>query len=283
MSYPLATNSPTTSKSPSFSDLLSSAGLEALNARIAANADQWLRDNAPKTRLQRKPKGMSGPKPKAVDNPFYGFYGCLTDEGRYPDYAIDIIEGVVRLDWHDRPIGIGGKSMPLSKRNIAIIIESLPSITNEAVEDLLQLKERHARRYFRAIKLILPRMMDNRPLLLRNEMEGIEPESKPVKWEDLHDLPKPTTAELSKLHHEMRTFTDYATAEEYEKESSGELTGKRTDKVVMFPARKQHPKKAEALILIEQGLSLRAISKELGIAVNTVRSWQKPSTERQAA
>ncbi|MNE88117.1 Sigma-70, region 4 [compost metagenome] len=93
----------------------------------------------------------------------------------------------------------------------------------------------------------------------------------------------PTAEEMAKLHHDMRTFTEYAAAEEYEKESSVELTGKRTDNVVMFPARKQHPKKAEALILIEQGLSLRAISRELGISVNTVRSWQKPSTDKQAA
>ncbi|MBY8947155.1 helix-turn-helix domain-containing protein [Pseudomonas sp. SH10-3B] len=269
MSYPLATNSPTTSKSLHFSDLLSSAGLEALNARIAANADQWLTDNAPKTKRQRKPKGMSGPKPKAIDNPFYRFYGCLTDEGRYPDYAIDIIEGVVRLDWHDRPIGAGGKSMPLSKRHIAIIIECLPTITNEAVEDLLQLEERHARRYFRAIKLIIPRMVGNRPLFLRNEMEGIEPEPKPIKWENLDDLQKPTAAELAKLHYDLRTFTEYATAEEYETEEAG-----KPNNVITFPVRNQHPKKAEVMGMLVQGVSQSEIERLTGVPRKTVRRWQ---------
>ncbi|MNI43917.1 hypothetical protein D3C73_982640 [compost metagenome] len=272
MLYPLATYSPTTSKSL-HSNLLSSAGLEALNARIAANADQWLTDNAPKTKLQRKPKGMSGPKPKAIDNPFNGFYGCLTDEGRYPDYAINIIEGVVRLDWHDRPIGVGGKSMPLSKRNIAIIIESLPSITNEAVEDLLQLEERHARRYFRAIKLIIPRMMGNRPLFLRKEMEGIEniePESKPIKkWEDSDDLPMPTAAELAKLHYDLRTFTEYATAEEYETEEVG-----KPSNVIALPVRNQHRKKAEVMTMLVHGVSQSEIERLTGVPRKTVRRWQ---------
>lgn len=284
MSYPLASNSPTSNKLNTLSELLSSAGLEALNARISANTDALIASKMKESNFNREPKGASGPKPKVVGNPFVGNMWSVNDNGgqAYPKFAMEIIGGVCRLDWHDRPIGVGGISKPLSVKKLINILEWLPEITNEKVEDFLSLKERHARRYMKAVKLIIPRMMKCRPAHLSMVMDDVPASLEPSVVNVMDDVRMPTAEEMAKLHHDMRTFAEYA-AEEYEKESSVELTGKRTDNVVMFPTRKQHPKKAEALILIEQGLSLRAISRELGISVNTVRSWQKPSTEKQAA
>lgn len=285
MSYNCALNLITTNKPLPFFELLSSAAMEAMNARISANADALIASKMKENNYNREPKGASGPKLKVVVNPFAGHMWSVSDNGgrAYPEFAMDTTEGVCRLDWHDRPIGVGGISKPLSVKKLINILEWLPEITNEKVEDFLGLKDRHARRYVKAAKLVIPRMMKCRPAHLSMVMDDVPTSPEPCVVNVMDDVCMPTAEELAKLHHDMRTFTVYATAEEYEKESSGELTGKRTDNVVMFSARKQHPKKAEALILIEQGLSLRAISKELGIAVNTVRSWKKPSTERQAA
>ncbi|MFJ2678814.1 helix-turn-helix domain-containing protein [Pseudomonas sivasensis] len=294
MSHPLAfkspTNTTTTSKSLPTSDLLSPAELEALNARIAANADQWLADNAPKTKtkLPRKPKSTRGPKPKMIENPFYGFIGCTTYWGRYPAFAMDIIVGIARLDWHDRPAGIGGKSMPLSVRNLVVILESLPVVTNEGVEDLLQLGERHARRYVKAFELIVPRMMESRPRSLINEMDGIEPEPKACEWDDWDDLCKPSAEELAKLHYDLRTLTEYKTAEEYEEEYPTHLA---IATVVAFPARHQHqrqnPKRQDVIRMLAQGMAVKAIERDTGVSAKTIRKWrdemQTVQVELQAA
>jgi hypothetical protein len=276
MSHAHVSNSSTTTESLASTNLLSPAELEALNARISANADQWLADHAPKTKskAERKAKSHRGRKPKMIENPFYGFIGCTTDWGRYPVFAESIIEGVARLDWHDRPDGKGGKSMPLSVRNLAVALECLPAITNEAVGDLLQLRERHARRYVKAIELIVPWMMKSRPPFLLNEMEGIEPEPKACEWEDWDDLCKPTTAELTKLHHDLRTLTAFKTAEEYERE---DVSNHTHTNVVAFPARLQHPKKAVVIAMLAGGSSVKAIERETCVAAKTIRKWRDDS------
>ncbi|MEB0044114.1 MULTISPECIES: hypothetical protein [unclassified Pseudomonas] len=74
-----------------------------------------------------------GRPPKSFANPLFSYVGSTTRYGRYPAFALDILEGVARLDWHDRPIGTGGKSTPLSVRNIAIILECLERVTVESV------------------------------------------------------------------------------------------------------------------------------------------------------
>lgn len=277
MQHSLASKSPTdtaaTTKSLSTSDLLSPAELEALNARIAASADQWLADNTPnaKTKLPRKPKSTRGPKPKVIENPFYGFIGCTTYWGRYPVFALDIIEGIARLDWHDRPIGIGGKSMLLSVRSLAVTLESLPIVTNEAVEDLLQLGARHARRYVKAIELILPRMMKSRPQSLLNEMEAIEPEPKACEWEDCDDVCAPSAEELAKLHYDLRTLTEFKTAEEYEAEDT---VLPASSSVIAFPVRIQHTKKQAVIRMLAQDVSIKAIARDIGVSAKTVRKWR---------
>jgi len=277
MSHPHVSNSPTTTESPTSTNLLSQAELEALNARISANADKWLADNAPKTksRTGRKPKSNRGAKPKVIENPFYGFIGCTTYWERYPAFAMDIIEGIARLDWHDRPTGIGGKSMPLSVRNLVVILESVPAITNEAVEDLLQLGERHARRYFKAIELIVPWMMKSRPQSLVNEMDGIEPEPKACEWDDCGDACAPSVEELAKLHHDLRTLTAYKTAEEYEVEYPIHPINAN---VVTLPTHHQHqrqnPKRQDVVRMLAQGMAVKAIERATGVSAKTIRKWR---------
>lgn len=272
----LITDTTNNSEPPPAPELLSPAELEALNARFAANADKWLIENAPapKTVSQRNPKSASGRKPKVVENPFYMYIGCTTDWGRYSVFALDIIEGVARLDWHGRAIGVGGKSMPLSVRDLTVILENLPVITTETVTDLLPLEERHASRYVKAMELIIPRMMECRPKTLRNEMEGIEPEPKPCEWEDFDALPAPSAEELAKLHYDLRTLTQFKSAEEYEQDHEDELAEAPITNVIAFPVRMQHPKRHEVMGMLAQGLSQSEIERLTGVPRKTIRRWR---------
>lgn len=272
----LITDPTNNSKTPATPELLSPAELEALNTRFAANAKKWLIENAPapKTVSQRNLKNASGRKPKAIENPFYMYIGCMTDWGRYPVFALDIIEGIARLDWHGRAIGVGGKSTPLSVRRLAVILESLPVVTTDSVMDLLPLETRHASRYVKAMELIIPRMMECRPETLRNEMEGIEPEPKPCEWEDLDTLSAPSAEELAKLHYDLRTLTQFKSAEEYERDHEDELSGARFTKLIAFSVRKQHPKRHEVMGMLAQGLSQSEIERLTGVQRKTVRKWQ---------
>ena len=270
--------------------LLSQSELKTLNSRIAANADKWLGRMVQKNKDSSKPekslqqKSTRGRSPKVITNPFYDIIGGGVYLSEYPAFAMDIIEGIARLDWHDRPIGTGGKTMPLSVRSILEILEWLPIVTNDAVKALLDLDERHARRYVKAIELIVPHMMKSRPVSLYNEMEGIVPESSPSAWQDSDELIAPNPEALARLHYDLQTLTQYKSAEAYEVEYEPAPADAHFTNVIAFPARMQHPKKGAALALLEQGLSLRAIAKELGISVNSIRSWQKSNpTEKQAA
>lgn len=253
--------------------VLTQSELKELDARIAANANKWLEDNAPivSGKIPRKPKSARGRQGKMIQNPFFGFIGPYSDWKRYPVFAQDIIDGVARLDWHDRPVGVGGKSMPLSVYNLALILESLPIVTTEAVEDLLQLRERHARRYVKAIELIIPWMMKSRPRSLFNEMEGIEPEQKACEWEDGNESSTPSAEELAKLHHDLRTLTHYKTAEEYEAEL-GCISPTRN--IIHFPPRQQHPKKAQVLQMLVDGVTVKAIERETRVSAKTIRKWR---------
>ncbi|WP_122431702.1 helix-turn-helix domain-containing protein [Pseudomonas viridiflava] len=276
MTYPLALNSPTATDSSPSADLLSPVELDAMNARMSANADKWLSDNAHglkakgKTTTEKSPKRATGRPSNSTDNPFYGVIGRTTHWGRYPVFALDIIEAVARLDWHGRGAGVGGKSMPLSVRNLAEILESLPVVTTEAVMDLLRLDDRHASRYVKAIELIMPRMMDSRPRSLINQMEGVDSVPRSCQWEDLDNLSTPTQEDLAELHHDLRTLTEYATVEEYE----AEILGNDVVNVVAFPARHQHPKKAEVLMMLAQGTSQSEIERLTGVQRKTVRKWR---------
>ena len=253
--------------------ILTQPEIKELDARIAANANKWLEDNAPiaMAKIPRKPKSARGRQGKMIQNPFFGFLHPYSYWRRYPEFSGDITEGVARLDWHDRPIGKGGKSMPLSVRNLAVILESLPFVTTEAVQYLLQLGDRHARRYVKAIELIIPWMMKSRPRSLFNEMEGIEPEQKACEWEDGNESSTPSPEELAKLQYDLRTFTQYQTAEEYDAELRCIPS---TPNIIDFPPHQQHPKKAQVLQMLMDGALVKPIERETGVSAKTIRKWR---------
>lgn len=258
---------------PAISNLLSASELSDVDVRCRDGADQWLKENFPAPKTPREPRQLkeaSGRKSEVIDNPFYGFIGFQTDRGRYPSFASDIIEGIARLDWHDREINVGGKSMPLSVRSIALMLEQLPIITNELIQDLLELQERHARRYVVAMRMIIPRMMKCRPTRLHNEMDGIYPEIKSWEWED--DGYTPTPEELAKLHYDLRTLTEFKTAEQYELDEQSDAVVRSN--IIQFPQRKAHPKRQEVSDLLAQGVAVKAIERATGVTAKTIRSWR---------
>ncbi len=161
--------------------------------------------------------------------------------------------------------------MPLSVRNIVVILEHLPIVTNETVEDLLQLGERHSRRYVKAIELIIPRMMECRPRSLLNEMEGIEPEQNACEWEDGNELGTPSPEELAKLYHDLRTLTQYKTAEEYETELEYRTPA---PPMTALPRRQQHPKKDQVMQMLADGVKPIFINRETGVCPKTIRKWR---------
>ncbi|UVJ42430.1 hypothetical protein NVV94_17555 [Pseudomonas sp. LS1212] len=192
--------------------LLTLKQLAELDQRIAARADALIAARTGRIQIQPKPSkeittSNRGRPPKSIANPFYLFIGATTNYGRYPLFAMDIIVGIARLDWHDRRIGTGGKSMPLSVRNLVVILEMLEKVTSESVCQTLRLAERHAQRYVKAIELIIPHMMRARPKSLILDMEEIhEPGNHDHDWEDIDELIQPDPDELAKLHHDLRTL-----------------------------------------------------------------------------
>ncbi len=172
--------------------------------------------------------------------------------------------------------------MPLSVRNLAVILESLPIVSNEAVEDLFELGERHARRYVKAIELIIPSMMEKRPRSLRDEMDNVEPEQSDCDWLVQDDSNLPTPDELKKLHYDLRTLTQYKTAEEYEEEYQAELGYLiKKPSSINFPARDQHPKRAQALQMIMQGATFKAVERETSVSAKTIRKWRNEALAAQ--
>lgn len=268
---------------PRTTNLLPPLKLAALNARIAANTQRLLNTNTP-TSQNRKPKSTRGPKPKTITNPFYGFIGRETQWGRYPKFAMDIIEGIARLDWHDQPIGTNGKSMPLSVRKLTLILENLPIFSNEAIEDLLQLRERHARRYLKAVQLIIPWMMKSRPSLLSQEMNGtpIKVLSRSIAtthdWQDCDDANIPSSEVLEKLHYDLRTLTQFNSIEEHEAELNNTQHQETT---IKFPGRQEHPMKSKVMQMLREGAQVKPISRDTKVDPKTIRKWRAEAAERK--
>lgn len=154
--------------------LLTPEQLAELDQRIEARANTLIA-----ARTKAAPKSIEkntnrGRPAKSICNPFFSVIGHGTTYERYPPFAMDIIEGIARLDWHDRPVGVGGKSMPLSVRNLAVILESLPIVSAATVGEFLRVEVRHSQRYVKAISLILPYMLKARPQMLVEEMAGMQ-------------------------------------------------------------------------------------------------------------
>lgn len=210
-------------KIPKRTELLSADELHELSRRIEANADGLInkrlasRPTASKRSptlivAEKNPTERRGRPSKQIHNPFYGFLGPTTTYGRYPFFAQDIMEGIARLDWHDRPIGKGGSSKPLSVRKLMVIMEVLEVITTNDVCEVLDIQARHAQRYVKAIELALPFLMKSRPRSLKYEMdlpgdalENAEYWEKRCESHSVIDCQTvmPSPAELAKLRHDL--------------------------------------------------------------------------------
>ncbi|WP_216891560.1 hypothetical protein [Pseudomonas putida] len=154
--------------------MLTAEELAEINRRFKANADRLIAmrptTSASKLIKVEYTKRGRGRPTKIIENPFAGHIGHTTEWGQYPGFALDIVEGVARLDWHDRPEGKGGKSMPLSTKTIFNILGTLPEVTAAAVETLSGIGKRHAQRYVKAIELVMPRLIASRPRRLSAAM-----------------------------------------------------------------------------------------------------------------
>lgn len=149
-------------------------------------------------------KGNRGRPRKTIHNPFFSYLGPTTLWGRYPKFAEDVLEGIARLDWHDRPIGNGGSSKPLSVRHLADILANLHIITTATIMCALGIGTRHAQRYVKAIELAIPFLLASRPENLTQEMLLGTATTHPwIQWED-NELSPPCPDSLGKLQHDLR-------------------------------------------------------------------------------
>lgn len=149
---------------------------------------------------------------KIINNLFYGFIGPTSNWGQYPKFAMDIIAGIARLDWHDRPIGSGGSSKPLSVKRLVAILAELQVVSAATVMTQYRLGLRQAQRYVKAIELAMPYLLKSRPDDLSHEMRYgfLKDNPRISKWED--QLKPPSPEDLAKLHHDLRTFGSGAEA-----------------------------------------------------------------------
>lgn len=181
---------------------LSVEELSRLNKAIQSNADRLISEHYKK--LRSKPViedvyepekiNKSGRKPAMLTNTVIDYIGKNTIYGLYAPWALDIIEGVARLDWDSKPSDSPLKSSPLSVRKLCLILSSQEEISTKEICSSFDMKERHARRYMQACKLMMPYLEKSIP----NEVD-----IKCVEWLDLHDL-VPCPVQLAQLQYDMR-------------------------------------------------------------------------------
>lgn len=191
--------------------MLTPGELTKLDKLIGSQADHLIAGRAERSRTAPRktvvkiaPNTSNRGRPsKIIGNPFEGFIGPSTDYGQYPYFASDIIEGIARLDWHDRAIGEGGSSKPLSVKRLFGILTQLPEVTAASVGSFLSIGTRQAQRYVKAIELAMPFLMKSRPRCLASEMDhGEIPPMRPNNWADELETPSPEA--LAKLHYGLR-------------------------------------------------------------------------------
>lgn len=204
--------------------MLTPTQLAKLSKRLGANADRLIerrvrggrklasKPAAPVQACSKNPFKTRGRPAKRLANPFCGLIGPSTDYGRYPFFALEVVEGIARLDWHDRPLGSGGSSKPLSVRYLMVILETLEEITAEQVAILIGTKLRQAQRYVKALELALPFLMKSRPRRLVFEMNLPQDEFANAAYrlklreahsEPLYVLSLPTEEDLAKLRSDL--------------------------------------------------------------------------------
>ena len=114
-----------------------------------------------------------------LSNTVIDYIGKTTAYGLYPYWALDIIEGVARLDWDSKPTDSTLKSSPLSVKKLCLILSSQEEINTKEISLSFDIQERHARRYMQACKLMMPYLERSIP----NKVD-----IKCVEWLDLHDF-----------------------------------------------------------------------------------------------
>lgn len=202
--------------------MLSAAQLAALSARVGANADRAIqtflaKSGQPAPRVKQQPAKPSkttrrGRPAKRIANHFCGLIGPTTTYGRYPFFVQDIIEGIARINWHDRSTDKGGSSKPLSVRSLMVIMETVEEVTADSVAAIIGTKTRQAQRYVKAIELAMPFLMKSRPKRLVFEMDLPEDEFVNAAYrqklretypEPLDDVPPTTFEELAQLRRDL--------------------------------------------------------------------------------
>lgn len=183
---------------------LSNSEVMRLEKAISKNADKLISDHY--NSLKRKPviedvqeetetkATKLGRKPAMLSNTIIDYIGKTTIYGLYPYWALDIIEGVARLDWDSKPTDSPNKSSPLSVKKLCLILSSQEEINTKEISLSFDIQERHARRYMQACKLMMPyleRSVPNNPTI------------KCVKWLDLHDFAS-CPLQIAQLQYDMR-------------------------------------------------------------------------------
>lgn len=180
---------------------LSNSEVMRLEKAISKNADKLISDHYKS--LKRKPVieeteqpklTKLGRKPAMLSNIVIDYIGKTTIYGLYPYWALDIIEGVARLDWDSKPADSHLKSSPLSVKKLCLILSSQEEINTKEISLSFDIQERHARRYMQACKLMMPYLERSIP----NKVD-----IKCVEWLDLHDL-VPCPVQVAQLQYDMR-------------------------------------------------------------------------------
>lgn len=181
---------------------LSNSEVMRLEKAISKNADKLISDHY--NSLKRKPvvediqeetkANKLGRKPAMLSNTIIDYIGKTTIYGLYPYWALDIIEGVARLDWDSKPADSIHKSSPLSVKKLCLILSSQEEINTKEISLSFDIQERHARRYMQACKLMMPYLEKSVPN---------KPTIKCVEWLDLHDFTS-CPLQIAQLQYDMR-------------------------------------------------------------------------------
>lgn len=180
--------------------LLSPEEIKRLDKVFSKNADKLIANHykslSRKAALEVVTEDINklGRKPMMLTNTVIDYIGKTSTYGLYPVWALDIIEGVARLDWDSKPTDSPLKSSMLSVKNLCLILSSCEEISTKRISLALDMKERHAQRYLKACRLMMPYLEKSIPKKV---------DIKCIEWLDLHDL-IPDPVELAQLHYDMR-------------------------------------------------------------------------------
>lgn len=158
--------------------MLTATQLAAISMDIAANADRLIAAHQSNRRSPATPARKEnlnerrGRPTKKIMNPFTSHIGPATKYGRYPDFAMDVVQGIARLDWHNRKENSTDTSKPLSVRLLMELLAFVDEISTNSIADYSGLGPRHAQRYVKAIGLMMPHLLASRPERLVEAMDS---------------------------------------------------------------------------------------------------------------